>query len=76
MDNIKIYPAKKINDFSVSVYSNKPEMHAYEHPDMVSVKVSDLFSLICRRLFIRIVVMILLLLRNLHEKRWKTSICR
>ena len=43
MDNIKIYPAKKINDFSVSVYSNKPEMHAYEHPDMVSVKVSDLF---------------------------------
>ena len=43
MSDVKIYPAREINNFSVSVYSNKPEMHAYEHPDMVSVKVSDLF---------------------------------
>lgn len=39
MSDVKIYPAREINNFSVSVYSNKPEMHAYEHPDMVSVKV-------------------------------------
>lgn len=43
MENKLIYPAREINDFSVSVYSNKPEMHGYEHPDMVSVKVKDLF---------------------------------
>ena len=43
MAEMKIYPAREINDFSVSVYSNKPEMHAYEHPDFVSIKVKDLF---------------------------------
>ena len=31
MSDVKIYPAREINNFSVSVYSNKPEMHAYRH---------------------------------------------
>ena len=30
MSDVKIYPAREINNFSVSAYSNKPEMHAYE----------------------------------------------
>ena len=43
MENKKIYPAREINDYSVSVYSNKPPMHGYEVPGMVSVLVKDLF---------------------------------
>ena len=43
MDRSKIYPPREINDYSVSVYSNKPAMHGYEAPGMVSVKVKDLF---------------------------------
>lgn len=43
MDRSKIYPPREINDYSVSVYSNKPAMLGYEAPGMVSVKVKDLF---------------------------------
>ena len=43
MDNKYIHPAVPINNFSKSIYGNKPVIHAYEHPDIVSVRVKDLF---------------------------------
>lgn len=43
MAEAKIYPAVPINNFSKSIYGNKPPLHAYEHPDIISIKVKDLF---------------------------------
>ena len=43
MSDVKIYPARVTPKCMPSVYGNTPEMRAYEHPEMVSVNVRDLF---------------------------------
>lgn len=43
MSELKIYPARVTPECMPSVYGNTPEMRVYEHPEMVSVNVRDLF---------------------------------